>query len=65
MVNKIQLNKSLFEKCLCHLYNETGKEPPGISLLLPLAKELKVDVSELLNGEERKKLKQPEKTHSL
>ena len=34
---------------------ENGKETPDISLLLPLAKELKVDVSELLNGEKRKK----------
>ena len=34
---------------------ETGKGTPNISLLIPLAKELKIDVSELLNGEENKK----------
>ena len=31
---------------------ETGKGTPNISLLIPLAKELKIDVSELLNGED-------------
>ena len=34
---------------------ETGRGTPDISLLLPLAKELNIDVSELLNGEENKK----------
>ena len=34
---------------------ETGRGTPDISLLIPLAKELKIDVSELLNGEENKK----------
>ncbi|MBE6146832.1 MAG: helix-turn-helix domain-containing protein [Firmicutes bacterium] len=34
---------------------ETGRGTPDISLLIPLAKELKIDVSELLNGEEAKK----------
>ncbi len=34
---------------------ETGRGTPDISLLLPLSKELKIDVSELLNGEENKK----------
>ena len=36
---------------------ETGRGTPDISLLLPLSKELKVDVSEILNGEENKKNK--------
>ena len=36
---------------------ETGRGTPDISLLLPLSKELKVDVSELLNGEENKNSK--------
>ncbi len=36
---------------------ETGRGTPDISLLLPLAKELNIDVSELLNGEENKKNK--------
>ncbi len=36
---------------------ETGRGTPDISLLLPLAKELNIDVSELLNGEENKKIK--------
>ena len=30
---------------------ETGRGTPDISLLLPLSKELNIDVSELLNGE--------------
>lgn len=34
---------------------ETGRGTPDISLLLSLSKELKVDVSELLHGEENKK----------
>lgn len=33
---------------------ETGKGTPNISLLIPLATELKIDVSELLNGEDNK-----------
>ena len=34
---------------------ETGRGTPDISLLIPLSKELNVDVSELLNGEDSKK----------
>lgn len=34
---------------------ETGRGTPDISLLLPLSKELNIEVSELLNGEENKK----------
>lgn len=34
---------------------ETGRGTPDISLLLPLSKELNIDVSELLNGEENRK----------
>ncbi len=36
---------------------ETGRGTPDISLLLPLSKELNVDVSELLNGEESNRIK--------
>jgi len=36
---------------------ETGRGTPDISLLLPLSKELQIDVSELLSGEENKKNK--------
>ena len=36
---------------------ETGRGTPDISLLLPLSKELNIDDSELLNGEENKKSK--------
>lgn len=36
---------------------ETGRGTPDISLLFPLSKELNIDVSELLNGEENKKNK--------
>lgn len=36
---------------------ETGRGTPDISLLLPLSKELKIDVSELLQGEETKESK--------
>lgn len=36
---------------------ETGRGTPDISLLLPLSKELNIDVSELLNGEKNKKSK--------
>ncbi len=36
---------------------ETGRGTPDISLLIPLAKELNIDVSELLTGEENKKNK--------
>lgn len=36
---------------------ETGRGTPDISLLLPLSKELNIDVSELLNGEENRKSK--------
>ena len=31
---------------------ETGRGTPDISLLIPLSKELNIDVSELLNGDE-------------
>lgn len=36
---------------------ETGRGTPDISLLIPLSKELNVEVSEILNGEENKKSK--------
>ena len=36
---------------------ETGRGTPDISLLIPLSKELNVEISELLNGEENKKTK--------
>lgn len=36
---------------------ETGRGTPDISLLLPLSKELNIEVSELLNGEENDKAK--------
>ena len=36
---------------------ETGRGTPDISLLLPLSKELNIDVSELLNGEDNNKSK--------
>ncbi len=36
---------------------ETGRGTPDISLLIPLSKELKIKVSELLNGEEKKQNK--------
>lgn len=36
---------------------ETGRGTPDISLLLPLSKELNVEISELLNGEENKQVK--------
>lgn len=35
---------------------ETGRGTPDISLLIPLAKELNVDVSEILTGEDNKKI---------
>ncbi len=35
---------------------ETGRGTPDISLLIPLSKELNVDISEILNGESRKRL---------
>ncbi len=34
---------------------ETGRGTPDISLLIPLSKELKVDISEILNGESKSK----------
>lgn len=40
---------------MCHLNKETGRGTPDISLLIPLSKELKIEVYELLNGEEQKK----------
>lgn len=36
---------------------ETGRGTPDNSLLIPLSKELKIKVSELLNGEEKKQNK--------
>ena len=36
---------------------ETGRGTPDVSLLLPLSKELHVDISELLNGEDKNKNK--------
>ena len=51
-ITQNELAKKLFvtEKAISRW--ETGKGTPNISLLIPLAKELKIDVSELLNGEE-------------
>ncbi len=40
---------------------ETGRGTPDISLLIPLSKELNVDISEILNGESRKKHNDVEK----
>ena len=56
-ITQDELAKKLFvtEKAISRW--ETGRGTPDISLLLPLSKELKVDVSELLNGEENKKNK--------
>ena len=56
-ITQDELAKKLFvtEKAISRW--ETGRETPDISLLLLLSKELKVDVSELLNGEENKKNK--------
>ena len=53
-ITQSELAKKLFvtEKAISRW--ETGKGTPNISLLIPLAKELKIDVSELLNGEENK-----------
>ena len=36
---------------------ETGRGTPDISLLIPLSKALKVEIPEILNGEENKKNK--------
>ena len=54
-ITQSQLAEKLFvtEKAISRW--ETGKGTPNISLLIPLANELKIDVSELLNGEENKK----------
>ena len=56
-ITQDELAKKLFvtEKAISRW--ETGRGTPDISLLLLLSKELKVDVSELLNGEENKKNK--------
>lgn len=56
-ITQDQLAEKLFvtEKAISRW--ETGRGTPDISLLLPLSKELNVDVSELLNGEENKKCK--------
>ena len=56
-INQDELAEKLFvtEKAISRW--ETGRGTPDISLLLPLSKELNVDVSELLNGEENKKSK--------
>ena len=52
-ITQEELAKKLFitEKAISRW--ETGRGTPDISLLIPLAKELKIDVSELLNGEEK------------
>ncbi len=56
-ITQDELAKRLFvtEKAISRW--ETGRGTPDISLLLPLSKELNIDVSELLNGEENKKSK--------
>ena len=56
-ITQDELAKKLFvtEKAISRW--ETGRGTPDISLLLPLSKELNIDVSELLNGEENKKCK--------
>lgn len=56
-ITQDELAKKLFvtEKAISRW--ETGRGTPDISLLLPLSKELNIDVSELLNGEENKKSK--------
>ena len=56
-ITQDELAKRLFvtEKAISRW--ETGRGTPDISLLLPLSKELNVEVSELLNGEENKKSK--------
>jgi len=53
-ITQEELAKKLFitEKAISRW--ETGRGTPDISLLIPLAKELKIDVSELLNGEEKR-----------
>ena len=53
-ITQDELAKKLFvtEKAISRW--ETGKGTPDISLLLPLSKELNIDVSELLNGENKK-----------
>lgn len=54
-ITQEELAKRLFvtEKAVSRW--ETGRGTPDISLLIPLARELNVDISELLNGEENKK----------
>ena len=56
-ITQDELAKKLFvtEKAISRW--ETGRGTPDISLLLPLSKELNIEVSELLNGEENKKPK--------
>lgn len=56
-ITQEELAKKLFvtEKAISRW--ETGRGTPDISLLLPLSKELNIEVSELLNGEENKKSK--------
>ena len=56
-ITQDELAKKLFvtEKAISRW--ETGRGTPDISLLIPLSKELNIDVSELLNGEENKKSK--------
>ena len=56
-ITQDELTEKLFvtEKAISRW--ETGRGTPDISLLLPLSKELNIDVSELLNGEENKKCK--------
>ena len=44
---------------------ETGRGFPDISLLLPLAEQLQIDVSELLNGEEKNDIERLIEYHSI
>ena len=55
-ITQEELAKKLFvtEKAISRW--ETGKGTPDISLLIPLSKELNVNVSELLSGEENNKI---------
>ena len=51
--DELALRLNVTEKAISRW--ETGRGTPDISLLIPLSKELDLDVSELLNGEENKK----------
>ena len=54
-ITQEELSEKLFvtEKAISRW--ETGRGTPDISLLIPLARELKIDVSELLSGEVKRK----------